>query len=440
MFNCPKCGKAVRSEGDYCPNCGEYIMLKYRGNKSLDTEVCNDKSEQEGLIKNNRNSSSNNSNIPFLRNKKFIFSFLIFIFIIISFIVFNKTPTLTGSYQGIAEDDGTSIYVKYAGEKIYLSIEGEHFMVFDKISEKKSTDEEVNIDFQQVVFQLNKTATDDLINGSDVSNFDALFAHLVFTDNHETKPNLGFTISKYESLASVLMDPSTIGVSLTKIDNSAFPEIVEKKSRAIEKDNTTEEIKDKKTIVESSSDSIENTISTNIEDITSSELQTFADGLPIYSSGQPINNSVGTYRYSDDTSQTTVTILSDGTYFSTSSALSPRPGEITISYVSGPVGAQLGVTSLISVDFSNVEDYMSKSATKTTQLFQGDFYENGILKMANFGWQGLLLSFVSRNEDSLVISGYNGETMEEMVYDRVPDEYQYTLEEIIKDYEPLVLH
>ena len=452
MFNCPKCGKSVNSEENYCPNCGEYIMLKYRQNKSIDINVGSEKNEKEGLIKNNRNSSSNNSNIPFFKNKKFIFSVLIFILIIVSFIVFNKTPTLTGSYQGTVADDGTPVYVKYDGEKMYFSIDGEYFMVFDKISEDKSADEEIGAELQILVFKLNKTDTNELVKGSNVSNIGDLFTHLIFTRNYETKKsNLGFLLGKYESTYSSLQD-QIAAANLTKIDDSDFPEIVRKESEDIEKENTTAAIKREK-VKEESSDknytaSIEkqqedieqrkaDAYSINSQDSPSSELNTFADGLPIYSSAQPINNSIGTYRYLGDGYQGTITILNDGTYFSTNSTFIEQTGEVALSYSSGPIdGKVFTTTSSISVVFSNVEDYLNKKATKTNQLFEGDFYENGAIKIENFGFQGSSSLLSSRNEDSLVLSTSNGE----IVYNRVPDEYQYKLEEIIKEYDSLVVY
>lgn len=102
------------------------------------------------------------------------------VFLIIAFALFLlfriNSRVLSGEYQGTLNNDTANTYFKFDEDKMYLSTDGDSVILFDKVIDEKSYDEEVDVRMHMVSYKLNKTETNNLKNGSNTSKYDNLFA------------------------------------------------------------------------------------------------------------------------------------------------------------------------------------------------------------------------------------------------------------------------
>lgn len=164
---------------------------------------------------------------------------------------------------------------------------------------------------------------------------------------------------------------------------------------------------------------------------------TTLSGLPIYSSNLPMDNSIGTYRYVENSNtgsydrQYTLTLFNDDTYVLTATYFDRNTDKITLEYTSGDGGRGTAVVTKMVVSFSSANDYLNKRQSKITQRIQGNYYENGI-QIFNYLQSKIdAVSVTEMTEDTITIY-YNRESLS---LQRVPDEYQYGFKEIVEDYE-----
>ena len=108
MFYCPRCRGIIKSEDKFCPSCGEKINPEVFQEKSTDKED-REKTENEPLKENLITNTSKqkftveNLKVPLLKNKKFIFSLLALVLIVISAIVFLRSNSLSTLAEGNQE-------------------------------------------------------------------------------------------------------------------------------------------------------------------------------------------------------------------------------------------------------------------------------------------------------------------------------------------------
>lgn len=162
--------------------------------------------------------------------------FLIIVFAL--FLLFRiNSRVLFGDYQGTLANDTT--YFKFVDDKMYLSTDGDSVMLFDKVSDKKSYDEEVDVRMHMISYRLNKTETKNLKNGGDTTKYtanynDNLFATVVIFNNDYTEFGLALNIHS-PSLKDALLDPLVDG-RLSKMKNPEFPEISKKDDATIKRE------------------------------------------------------------------------------------------------------------------------------------------------------------------------------------------------------------
>lgn len=164
---------------------------------------------------------------------------------------------------------------------------------------------------------------------------------------------------------------------------------------------------------------------------------TLLSGLPIYSSNLPMDNSIGTYRYVENSNtgsydrQYTLTLFNDDTYVLTATYFDRNTDKITLEYTSGDGDRGTAVATKMVVSFNSANDYLNKRQSKITQRIQGNYYENGI-QILNYLQSKIDAVSVTEMTEDIITIYYNRESLR---LQRVPDEYQYGFKEIVEDYE-----
>ena len=192
----------------------------------------------------------------FLLNKKNKI-LIIGVFLIIASVLFLlfriNSRVLSGEYQGTLTNDTAPTYFKFDDDKMYLSTDGDSVMLFDKVLDEKSYDEEVDVRMHMISYRLNKTETNNLKNGSNTSKHNNLFAIVTIFNNEYT--DVGFSLNIHSpALKEALLDPLK-GGRLSRINNPEFPEISKKDDTTIKKEeqaaiakaNSEQKLKDKAT-------------------------------------------------------------------------------------------------------------------------------------------------------------------------------------------------
>ena len=165
---------------------------------------------------------------------------------------------------------------------------------------------------------------------------------------------------------------------------------------------------------------------------------TLLSGLPIYSSNVPMDNSIGTYRYVEDSntgsydSEYTLTLFNDETYVLTSLHYYDYEDQVKLEYASGSFSdTKFGTSTKMVVTFDSTEDYLSKRKSKITQNIKGIYYEDGIQ----------INNYIRALNDSVHIIDKTDDTLTLFVntdilnLQRVPDEFQYGFKEIVEEYD-----
>ena len=173
----------------------------------------------------------------FLLNKKNKI-LIIGVFLIIASVLFLlfriNSRVLSGEYQGTLTNDTAPTYFKFDDDKMYLSTDGDSVMLFDKVLDEKSYDEEVDVRMHMISYRLNKTETNNLKNGSNTSKHNNLFAIVTIFNNEYT--DVGFSLNIHSpALKEALLDPLK-GGRLSRINNPEFPEIRKKDDTTIKKE------------------------------------------------------------------------------------------------------------------------------------------------------------------------------------------------------------
>lgn len=251
MFYCPRCRGIIKSEDKFCPSCGEKVNLEVFQQKLDDDNISEvTPGNEESSMVNSQSQSGkedpqqsedrfvkakiidensekkviiDNLKFPFRKNRKIIFSLITLIAIVmvaVSFFGDDKSASIYGSYKGNFEDDiNTPVYIKYDGEKAYLSLAGDYFAVYDKISEDLIEGANSK-DLYNIKLKYNATETRNLENG--YSNFNVGYVQLTGSYSQD---NFMITISDVIPIGSD--DVFSFGDAI-KIDDSEFPEIIKK--------------------------------------------------------------------------------------------------------------------------------------------------------------------------------------------------------------------
>lgn len=165
---------------------------------------------------------------------------------------------------------------------------------------------------------------------------------------------------------------------------------------------------------------------------------TLLSGLPIYSSNVPMDNSIGTYRYVENSntgsydSEYTLTLFNDETYVLTSLHYYDYEDQVKLEYASGYFSdTKFGTSTKMVVTFDSTEDYLSKRKSKITQNIKGIYYEDGIQ----------INNYIRALNDSVHIIDKTDDTLTLFVntdilnLQHVPDEFQYGFKEIVEEYD-----
>lgn len=313
MFYCPKCGGSIKSEENFCPSCGEKLTPELFQQKLEDDNISgvtpsneesstvNSQSESDSgkedpkqsedrLVKAkkiNENSDEkevigDNLKVSFWKNKKIIFTIITLIAIVmiaISFLRDDKSSDIYGSYKGNFEDDiNTPVYIKYDGERAYLSLAGDYFAVYDKISEDLIEGGNSK-DLYNIKLKYNATETRNLENG--YNNFNIKYVQLSGLYSEES-----FMVVISNTIPIGSDDVSSVG-SASKINDSEFPVIIEKNTIAAKVESENKDVSKSESMVETESES---TTTSKSESAVKSESQATSLTMEdIISQGDAIN-------------------------------------------------------------------------------------------------------------------------------------------------------
>ena len=137
----------------------------------------------------------------------------------------NKSASIYGSYKGNFEDDiNTPVYIKYDGEKAYLSLAGDYFAVYDKISEDVIEGGNSK-DLYNIKLKYNATETRNLENG--YSNFNIKYVQLAGLYSGD-----GFMVTISDVIPIGSDDVFAFGNAF-KVSDSEFSEIIEKNNLVV---------------------------------------------------------------------------------------------------------------------------------------------------------------------------------------------------------------
>lgn len=278
MFYCPRCRGIIKSEDKFCPSCGEKVNLEVFQQKLDDDNISEvTPGNEESSMVNSQSQSGkedpqqsedrlvkakiidensekkviiDNLKFPFRKNRKIIFSLITLIAIVmvaVSFFWDDKSASIYGSYKGNFEDDiNTPVYIKYDGEKAYLSLAGDYFAVYDKISEDLIEGADSK-DLYNIKLKYNDAETRSLENG--YSNFNIKYVQLTGSYSRE-----GFIVVISNVLPIGFDDVSSFG-NASKINDSEFPEIIEKNSTGLGVESTRQATSETESITKDDSES-----------------------------------------------------------------------------------------------------------------------------------------------------------------------------------------
>ena len=272
MFYCPRCRGIIKSEDKFCPSCGEKVNLEVFQQKLDDDNISEvTPGNEESSIVNSQSQSGkedpqqsedrfvkakiidensekkviiDNLKFPFRKNRKIIFSLITLIAIVmvaVSFFGDDKSASIYGSYKGNFEDDiNTPVYIKYDGEKAYLSLAGDYFAVYDKISEDLIEGANSK-DLYNIKLKYNATETRNLENG--YSNINVGYVQLTGSYSQDS---CMITISDVIPIGS---DDTFAFGSVFKVSDSEFPEIIEKNNLVVSAESTRKATSESESIV-----------------------------------------------------------------------------------------------------------------------------------------------------------------------------------------------
>lgn len=278
MFYCPRCRGIIKSEDKFCPSCGEKVNPEVFQQKLDDDNISEvTPGNEESSIVNSQSQSGkedpqqsedrlvkakiidensekkvivDNLKFPFQKNRKIIFSLIPLIAIVmvaISFLGDDKSASIYGSYKGNFEDDiNTPVYIKYDGEKAYLSLAGDYFAVYDKISEDLIEGADSK-DLYNIKLKYNDAETRNLENG--YSNINVGYVQLTGSYSQDS---CMITISDVIPIGS---DDTFAFGSVFKVSDSEFPEIIEKNSQVVIAESTRKTNIESESIIKDDSES-----------------------------------------------------------------------------------------------------------------------------------------------------------------------------------------
>lgn len=161
--------------------------------------------------------------------------------IVFSFMGNNKSASIYGSYKGNFEDDiNTPVYIKYDGKKAYLSLAGDYFAVYDKISED-AIEGGNSKDLYNIKLKYNATETRSLENG--YSNFNIKYVQLAGLYSGD-----GFMVTISDVIPIGSDDVFAFGNAF-KVSDSEFPEIIEKNNLVVSAESTRKATSESESIV-----------------------------------------------------------------------------------------------------------------------------------------------------------------------------------------------